>query len=226
MFSLLTLLALAPSFSLAHYTFGITTIAANTSAAWQYVRMTENHYNSAPIEDPSLAAIRCHEDPSPQNTSVATISAGSKITFKASNTIGHPGPVLFYMAKAPRGTDITTWKADGAVWFKIYEKGATVDETGVHFETGMDSIKATIPAAVPSGEYLVRAEHIGLHKMMKPQFYVGCAQVRVTGGGKGKPGPLVAFPGAYKMSDAGVSFNLYGSPVVPYVIPGPAVWSG
>ncbi|TLD34562.1 lytic polysaccharide monooxygenase [Venturia nashicola] len=228
MFSLVTqlALALAPSFCLAHYTLGITTISTNTSAEWQYVRMTENHYNSAPLEDPSLPAIRCFEDPSLPKTSVATMPAGSNIAFKASNTIGHPGPILFYMAKAPEDADISTWKADGEVWFKIYEKGATVDSTGVHFQTGMDSINATIPANVPAGDYLVRAEHIGLHKMKKPQFYIGCAQVRVTGGGSGTPGPLVAFPGAYEMDNAGISFNLYGSPVIPYPIPGPAVWKG
>jgi len=60
-------------------------------------------------------------------------------------------------------------------------------------------------------------------------------------------GPLVTFPGAYKTSDAGIAFNLYGSPVyvlvlprleseeleieanecrIPYPIPGPAVWTG
>lgn len=175
--------------------------------------MTANHYTSAPIEDPSLAAIRCYEDPSLQNTSTATIPAGTDIMFNSSNTMGHPGPIFFYMAKAPPGTDISTWTAAGAVWFKISEKGATIDEAGVHFETGMNSINATIPAAVPAGDYLIRAEHIALHLMGKPQFYVGCAQVTVTGNGSGTPSPLVAFPGAYKMSDAGIAFNIYGSPV-------------
>lgn len=175
--------------------------------------MTANHYSSAPIEDPSIAAMRCYEDPSLQKTSVATIAAGSNIVFHSSNTMGHPGPVLFYMAKAPTGTDISTWKADGDVWFKISENGATVDDAGVHFETGMTAINATIPSAVPAGDYLIRAEHIALHKMGQPQFYVGCAQIKVTGGGSGTPSPLVAFPGAYKMSDAGIAFNLYGSPV-------------
>ena len=29
------------------------------------------------------------------------------------------------------------------------------------------------------------------------QFYVGCAQVNVVGGGGGTPGPLVSIPGVY-----------------------------
>lgn len=175
--------------------------------------MTTNHYSSAPVDDPTSPAIRCYEDPSAPKTGVATISAGSTLGFKASNTMGHPGPVLWYMARAPAGQDITSFKGNGAVWFKIAHKGATTDATGVHFETGMNKLNAKIPRGLPSGEYLVRVEHIALHKMGQPQFYVACGQVRVTGGGNGSPGPMVAFPGAYKKEDPGLKFNMYGSPV-------------
>jgi hypothetical protein len=187
--------------------------ANNVSAEWQYVRMTSNHYSSAPIDDPMSPAIRCYEDPSARKAGIATISAGSTLGFKASNTMGHPGPVLWYMAKAPSGQDLTNWKGEGNVWFKIAHKGATTDASGVHFETGMTTLRATIPRNLPQGEYLVRVEHIALHKMGQPQFYVACGQVKVTGGGNGQPGPMVAFPGAYKKGDAGIGYNLYGSPV-------------
>ena len=49
--------------------------------------------------------------------------------------------------------------------------------------------------------YLVRSEHIALHGASNvggAQIYISCAQINVTGGGSGKPSPLVAFPGAYK----------------------------
>lgn len=29
------------------------------------------------------------------------------------------------------------------------------------------------------------------------QFYISCGQLNVTGGGSGKPGPLVSIPGVY-----------------------------
>ena len=29
------------------------------------------------------------------------------------------------------------------------------------------------------------------------QFYIGCAQINVEGGGSGTPGPLVSIPGLY-----------------------------
>lgn len=69
-----------------------------------------------------------------------------------------------------------------------------------------------IPAATPTGEYLLRVEHIGLHSASAAggaQFYISCAQITVTGGGGGTPGPLVAFPGAYKATDPGLMLNIY-----------------
>lgn len=56
-----------------------------------------------------------------------------------------------------------------------------------------------------------------------PQFYISCAEVRVTGGGNGTPGPLVKFPGVYKASDEGLYQTVY--PVMTtYSPPGPALW--
>ena len=83
-----------------------------------------------------------------------------------------------------------------------------------------------LPSALPSGDYLVRAEQIGLHVVGKPQLYVGCGQITVTGGGSGSPGPLVAFPGAYSMSDPGLSININYPKPTSYTPPGPAVWTG
>jgi hypothetical protein len=70
----------------------------------------------------------------------------------------------------------------------------------------------TIPAATPSGDYLIRVEHIALHVAQSTggaQFYLSCGQITVTGGGSGTPGPLVAFPGAYSASDPGILIDIY-----------------
>jgi hypothetical protein len=81
---------------------------------------------------------------------------------------------------------------------------------------------------VPSGKYLVRVESIALHQAQSPggaQIYLACAQVEITGGGNGKPGPLVAFPGAYRANDPGLLWSYY--PVrTSYKAPGPDVWQG
>jgi hypothetical protein len=90
------------------------------------------------------------------------------------------------------------------------------------------TVEFKIPQNVPSGKYLVRVESIALHQASNPggaQMYLSCAQVNVTGGGNGTPGPLVAFPGAYKSSDPGLIWSYY--PVkTSYTAPGPAVWQG
>jgi hypothetical protein len=72
-------------------------------------------------------------------------------------------------------------------------------------------------------------EHIALHmasQANKAQFYLSCSQINVTGGGNGRPSPLVAFPGAYKSQDPGIMVNLGSVVNQPggYVAPGPAVW--
>jgi hypothetical protein len=90
------------------------------------------------------------------------------------------------------------------------------------------SVSFTIPKNVPSGDYLIRVESIALHQanvVGGAQFYLACAQVKVTDGGNGKPGPLVSFPGAYKATDSGLILP-YSPVPTSYSAPGPAVWEG
>jgi hypothetical protein len=74
------------------------------------------------------------------------------------------------------------------------------------------SVTYTIPKCIPSGNYLVRHELIALHAAYSypgAQFYPGCHQLKVVGGGSTNPSSLVAFPGAYKASDAGITVDAY-----------------
>lgn len=84
----------------------------------------------------------------------------------------------------------------------------------------------TVPTDLPSGKYLVRVESIALHQASQAggaQIYLACGQVEITGGGNGTPGPMVAFPGAYKAGEPGLIWSYY--PVkTSYTAPGPAVW--
>jgi hypothetical protein len=77
------------------------------------------------------------------------------------------------------------------------------------YTLGLTKVTARIPRGVPNGEYLVRVEHVALHKPGSPQFYVACGQVRVSGGGGGSPGPKVAFPGVYSKSSPSFTYNMY-----------------
>ncbi|KAJ3497169.1 hypothetical protein NLJ89_g10384 [Agrocybe chaxingu] len=88
----------------------------------------------------------------------------------------------------------------------------------------MTEFTAKIPASVPSGDYLVRAEHIALHLTGAPEAYMSCAQIRITQGGSGNPAK-VAIPGDIAATDASVMVNIYDN-VSSYTSPGPAVFSG
>ncbi|KAI4930638.1 uncharacterized protein J4E92_004470 [Alternaria infectoria] len=118
--------------------------------------------------------------------------------------VNHPGPTQYYLAKVPDGKDVKSWDGSGAVWFKISTTMPSVNAQKQMSWPGQNEYltpNATIPAATPSGDYLLRVEHIALHMAMqanKAQFYLACSQIKITGGGTGLPSPLVAFPGAYK----------------------------
>jgi hypothetical protein len=75
------------------------------------------------------------------------------------------------------------------------------------------SYQYTIPSCLKKGYYLVRHEIIALHAAWAypgAQFYPGCHQLSVTGSGSTVPSSgLVAFPGAYKGTDAGITYNAY-----------------
>jgi len=175
--------------------------------------MTANHYSNGGVSDVNSKDIRCFEDPTRDVANTTTVAAGSRVSFKATNTMGHPGPSMVYMAKVPAGQTAATWDGSGNVWFKIFEEGPTISNGGLQWKTGGTEISATIPKSLPAGEYLLRGEQIALHLAQTvggAQAYLSCAQLKVTGGGSGRPSPLVAFPGAYKAAEPGLKINIYG----------------
>jgi hypothetical protein len=134
------------------------------------------------------------------------------------------------MAKVPEGKTAANWDGSGEVWFKIFEQGPTISGGQLSWpSSGATKVTVPIPKSLPSGEYLFRVEHIALHSAGSSggaQFYISCAQVKVTGGGSGSPSPLVAFPGAYKASDPGILINIYYPIPTSYTPPGPRPWKG
>lgn len=84
-------------------------------------------------------------------------------------------------------------------------------------------LSTKIPTCLASGEYLVRVEHLALHGAGTEggaQFYVACAQVKLSGGGSTNPSG-VSFPGAYKSTDPGILFQPYWPTPTSYTNPGP-----
>ena len=97
------------------------------------------------------------------------------------------------MSKAPDSA--ATYDGSGD-WFKAYETGLCGNSPGSDnnwCSWQKDRLEFTIPEKTPPGEYLVRAEHIGLHEAFqgRAQFYMECAQLKIEGPGGGDPKPLV-----------------------------------
>ncbi|KAJ3550896.1 hypothetical protein NMY22_g151 [Coprinellus aureogranulatus] len=175
----------------------------------------------------------------PVSKKVIEVPAGAQVTAEWHHTLegaqagnpadpidpSHKGPVLVYLAQIP---DATQSSVTGLKWFKIYHDG--LDSSG---QWGVDrliknkgKVTYTIPSCIPAGQYLMRVELIALHGASNypgAQFYMECAQLRITGGGNTNP-PTVSFPGAYKGTDPGVRINIY-SGVRSYTIPGPEVFT-
>ncbi|KAJ7137266.1 glycosyl hydrolase family 61-domain-containing protein [Mycena filopes] len=73
--------------------------------------------------------------------------------------------------------------------------------------------KVTLPANLAPGNYLLRTEIIALHTAQSvggAEFYPSCAQLHVTGSGKGAPrdDELVRFPGAYEARESGILIDV------------------
>ncbi|CAI4212816.1 unnamed protein product [Parascedosporium putredinis] len=188
--STLGLLSAAASVQ-AHYVFDKLIVNGVTTGQWQYVRATDNKQTTGPVTDVTSSTIRCYTSDTTvgSRTSVIDVAAGST---------------------APTGTSAANFQGDGNVWFKIAESGPTVTsgalpglvmqtqrvaperETLTPISTGKGTVSVTIPKCIPNGDYLLRVEHIALHSASAvngAQFYLSCAQIRVTGGGSTQPPP-------------------------------------
>ncbi|EPE30275.1 hypothetical protein GLAREA_12998 [Glarea lozoyensis ATCC 20868] len=249
----LTLLALLAT-THAHYTFHSLTYNGTKSAPWQYVRNwtdTAGWFDSSgiqyfsPLYKTSFNSInlRCNIGAkfAPETLPV---QAGTEITFDSADNIWHPGPLMAYMARVPKGKTAGNWDGAGKVWFKVWEDhpypvpDPVVEyyrgEFEGYFETNAHlnrTVTFKIPASIPNGEYLFRPEHIAVMVIDNPQIYTTCAQISVYGGGNGTPGPLVSIPGLYKESDATWKYDIRkivgdGYIKYPFPNPGPVVWRG
>ncbi|KAK3346594.1 glycoside hydrolase family 61 protein [Lasiosphaeria hispida] len=207
----------------AHYTFP----SVGNSADWQYVRTTANFQSNGPVTDVKSEEIRCYQRTGAGAPGVLNVTAGSNLAYNAKASISHPGPMAFYIAKVPAGETAATWDGKGQVWSKIYQDAPSLAGGIKWASQGTRSVNAPIPKCLANGEYLLRAEHIGLHSAGSAggaQFYISCAQISVSGGtGTYSPKNLVSFPGAFTATDPGIMINIYYPVPTSYKPPGPAV---
>ncbi|KAK3324402.1 glycoside hydrolase [Cercophora scortea] len=193
-------------------------------------RISRSIPGNGPMVDVTSIDIQCNNGAVPAKLH-ASAAAGSAVTLRWTlwpDT--HMGPVITYMARCPDTGCQNYSPGSAAVWFKIKEGGRT--GTSSTWATNPlivapTSYQYTIPSCLKKGFYLVRHEIIALHAAYAypgAQFYPGCHQLNVTGSGTSTgPSSLVAFPGAYKGTDAGITYDAYKA--TTYTIPGPAVFT-
>ena len=77
---------------------------------------------------PTSPDIRCYQNGKKAET--GKVAAGGTLGIGASQGVFHPGPIQFYMAKAPDGVNIADWDGAGNVWFKTYSEKPPASKLG------------------------------------------------------------------------------------------------
>ncbi|KAK6344100.1 hypothetical protein TWF696_007747 [Orbilia brochopaga] len=201
----------------AHYIFQ----TLNGGAPYLYFR-TNTNYNS-PVTDLTSTDLRCNVGAlTGGSTSTYTVAAGTRITIGLDTAVYHNGPILFYLGRVPSGQTAQSWDGSGSNWFKFEQRGPNFAGGSVTWPLSQ-TYDVTIPAGIPAGQWLLRAEQIGIHNPWPagiPQFYIGCLQLQVTGGGSCSPS-YFTIPGHIRENDPGITVNIYTN-FNSYTFPGPA----
>ncbi|KAL1608076.1 hypothetical protein SLS60_003015 [Paraconiothyrium brasiliense] len=222
---LLAVCATLPS-ALAHWNYDrLIHKGAIVGDYYTYIRRTTNA--NSPITDVTSTDMRCNSGgASGASTSTYTVAAGDEIGFMIDTNFGHPGPQQVYISKAPGLAK--DYDGSGS-WTKIYAATTkAITDQGLQWSTdNIGSFLFNIPSTIPAGEYLVRAEGLALHGASTQggaQWYLGCAQIKVTGGGSATPGNSVKIPGYVTGKEPGVLINIYYPVPTNYTTPGGALW--
>lgn len=176
--------------------------------------------------------------PSATNAPIAAeASAGSNVDLNWSGTYGQGWPhsigiVMNYMANC--GDDCSKADKTQLKWFKVEQQGFQNGQWAMSQLQSQGSTWHTpIPSDLASGNYVLRSEIVNLDVAKPnpgvnypgPQSYVGCINLKVTGGGNSNPDGVVASNLMSSNNDLGANLNIYeASPT--FQLPGPAVETG
>ncbi|KAI1184831.1 glycoside hydrolase [Nemania serpens] len=176
-----------------------------------------------PVTDVTSNDIVCNVGGT-KGTGVAAVAAKAGDTIKVQwDSSTHPGPIT-HMLYGPVSSAAST-SGIGAGWFKIDEQDYV---NGKWANEIMEAVNMThtfqLPSKLASGEYLLRSEMLALHGSQTlggAQFYIGCAQLSITGPG-GACSPKISLPGAYKATDSDIYIPnfYYGLDPTTYKAPG------
>jgi len=206
--------------------------------------------NDNPIQNVNDGNIVCNTGlVSPVSTAVISVAAGARVGTWWGHVLGgaqssgdpdnpiassHKGPIQVYLAKV---NNAATDGFTGLKWFKVASEGLDTSSGKWAVDTmisGGGWWYFNLPTCIAPGDYLMRVELLALHSASSQggaQFYMSCANIRVTGSGSLSPSNTVSFPGAYPANDPGIVLSIYGNSGKPdnggkaYKAPGPAVIS-
>lgn len=183
--------------------------------------------SNSPVVDITSNDITCNVNgnkiPSGVNTTAA--NEGDAITVQWDSST-HPGPIQHYLFGPVADASMATGVGS---WFKIDEY-VEVNGTWASniMNAGNMSYTFKLPTGMASGEYLLRSEMLALHGAQTvggAQWYIGCAQISITGTADDSCGPSIELPGAYNATDPSIYIpNIYyGFDISTYKPPGGAV---
>ncbi|KAK6334513.1 hypothetical protein TWF730_003727 [Orbilia blumenaviensis] len=222
--------------TVAHYTFPNLIHKGIQYPDYTYIRRTWNYESYWPLFDLTSPVLRCFTNGTVPNPGTLTVSAGDTVGFTVGGRIVHEGPLLFYMARAGFRQSAASMSGSGEVWFKINETRPYITDVPAKLERqkwphyNASEVHIEIPSCLPTGDYLLRVEHIAIHIAFdegQHEFFGACAQLRVVNGGNGVPTPYTEFPGAYQSDEPGLFLDVHRPWSLPeqYEVPGPPVWT-
>ncbi|RDW84507.1 hypothetical protein BP6252_02097 [Coleophoma cylindrospora] len=184
--------------------------------------------SNSPVTNVSSDDIACNVNGQnvPSGVSTATAAAGANFTVQWDSS-SHPGPIQHFLFGPVTNASLATGVGS---WVKIDEW----DETNGTFASNIMEANGmtysfNLPTNIANGDYLLRSEMLALHGSQTlggGQFYIGCAQITITGGVDGEScSPDIQLPGSYNESDPSIYIpDFYnGFNITTYTGPGGAV---
>ncbi|KAM3086175.1 hypothetical protein ACMFMG_000312 [Clarireedia jacksonii] len=180
--------------------------------------------SNSPVTNVSSTDITCNVNGNKVPSGVTTTPAkeGDEITVQWDSS-GHPGPIQHYLMGPVDDASQTTGIGS---WFKIQEWAQTNGTwASAIMEAGNMSMSFKLPTGLATGEYLLRSEMLALHSSQTidgAQWYIGCAQLSITGTAAETCSPSIELPGAYNDTDPSIYIPdfYYGFDISTYTPPG------
>lgn len=209
-------------------------------AAWSTTVGNDGYISTESYGKPDIV---CHANAT-NARGHAPVAAGDNIAFQWQGwPESHHGPVITYLAYcgSDRGscesvnkTKLEYFTIDGVglvdpnVNASYYATAFGVWASDVLIQNNSSWV-VQIPPKIAPGHYVLRHEIIALHLArypgQGPQHYPQCINIQITGGGIEKPVGTRALE-IYQPGEEGLTYDISQSPLSPYKIPGPTVYTG